>query len=50
MRIYLAHHGQSQANVARVMDNRPAGPSLTELGIEQARKCLEWGGVMKSKN
>ena len=36
MRVHLARHGQSHANVARVMDNRPPGPGLTELGIEQA--------------
>lgn len=37
MHVYLARHGQSHANIARVMDNRPPGPGLTELGIEQAR-------------
>lgn len=37
MRIYFARHGQSHANVKNVMDNRPPGPGLTDLGIEQAR-------------
>ena len=36
MRLYLARHGQSHANLARIMANRPPGPGLTELGIEQA--------------
>lgn len=36
MRIYFARHGQSHANLRNVMENRPPGPGLTDLGVEQA--------------
>ena len=48
MRVYLARHGQSQANLKNVMDNRPPGPELTDLGIEQAHNLghqLKGSGV-----
>lgn len=36
-RLVLVRHGQSHANVARRLDTRPPGASLTDLGREQAR-------------
>ncbi len=36
MRLVLARHGQTESNVARVLDSRPPGPPLTALGRAQA--------------
>lgn len=35
-RLILARHGQTAANVGRVLDSAPPGPPLTELGRAQA--------------
>jgi len=37
-RLVLVRHGQSQSNVERRLDTRPPGSSLTDLGIDQARR------------
>ncbi|MDD7942666.1 histidine phosphatase family protein [Actinomycetospora lutea] len=37
LRLVLARHGQTQANVDRLLDTRLPGPPLTELGRAQAR-------------
>ncbi|HUO39182.1 MAG TPA: histidine phosphatase family protein [Mycobacterium sp.] len=37
-RLVLVRHGQSESNVERRLDTRPPGSSLTELGVEQARR------------
>lgn len=37
LRLVLARHGQTPANVGRVLDTRLPGPGLTDLGREQAR-------------
>jgi broad specificity phosphatase PhoE len=36
MRLVLARHGRSTANVARILDSAPPGAPLDELGREQA--------------
>ena len=36
LRLILARHGQTPANVAKILDTRPPGPELTELGRTQA--------------
>jgi broad specificity phosphatase PhoE len=36
LRLVLARHGQTPANVARVLDTRLPGPGLTDLGRAQA--------------
>ncbi|MER7082144.1 probable phosphoglycerate mutase [Saccharopolyspora kobensis] len=36
LRLVLIRHGQTPANVARVLDTLPPGPGLTELGQQQA--------------
>ncbi|MDN5859602.1 MAG: histidine phosphatase family protein [Pseudonocardia sp.] len=36
MRLILARHGQTDANVGRVLSSRPPGGPLTELGRQQA--------------
>lgn len=36
VRLVLARHGQTPANVARILDTRLPGPGLTDLGREQA--------------
>jgi probable phosphoglycerate mutase len=41
-RLYLARHGQSQANVDGVFSNRDVDHHLTELGLRQARALAEW--------
>jgi broad specificity phosphatase PhoE len=38
MRLVLARHGRSTANVAHVLDSRPPGAPLDELGLDQARQ------------
>lgn len=35
-RLILARHGQTAANIGRVLDSAPPGPPLTELGRAQA--------------
>ena len=42
-RLVLVRHGQSHANVERLLDTRPPGAALTDLGHEQARTfAREW--------
>jgi probable phosphoglycerate mutase len=41
MRLILARHGQTPANVKHVLDTLPPGPGLTELGEQQARRLAE---------
>lgn len=36
MRLYLVRHAQSEANVRKILDTALPGPSLTELGRQQA--------------
>ncbi len=36
MRLVLVRHGQTGSNVRRILDSRPPGPPLTDLGLEQA--------------
>jgi broad specificity phosphatase PhoE len=36
VRLVLARHGQTESNIHRVLDSRPPGPPLTELGLAQA--------------
>jgi broad specificity phosphatase PhoE len=36
LRLVLARHGQTDANVGRVLDSRPPGSPLNELGLAQA--------------
>ncbi|GAB3575837.1 histidine phosphatase family protein [Amycolatopsis endophytica] len=38
MKLYLVRHGQTPANVAKILDTALPGPELTELGREQARQ------------
>ncbi len=40
MRLILVRHGQTPANVLRVLDTRIPGPGLTALGEEQARALV----------
>jgi broad specificity phosphatase PhoE len=41
-RLYLARHGESQANTEGVFSNRDVDHPLTELGLWQARALAEW--------
>ncbi len=41
MRLILARHGQTGANVARQMDSATPGAELTELGLEQAQALAD---------
>jgi broad specificity phosphatase PhoE len=41
LRLILARHGQTPANVAKVLDTLPPGPGLTELGNTQAGALAE---------
>jgi len=41
MRLVLARHGRTTANVAHVLDSRPPGAPLDELGREQAERLGE---------
>lgn len=41
-RLYLARHGESQANVEGVFSNRDVEHQLTESGLWQARALAEW--------
>lgn len=36
--LHLVRHGQTTANVARMLDTRPPGAPLTPEGVEQARR------------
>ncbi|TWS21442.1 histidine phosphatase family protein [Tsukamurella asaccharolytica] len=36
--LHLVRHGQTTANVARILDTRPPGAPLTPEGVEQARR------------
>jgi broad specificity phosphatase PhoE len=38
LRLVLARHGRTAANVAHVLDSRPPGAPLDELGLEQAQR------------
>ena len=38
MRLVLARHGRTTANVAHILDSRPPGAPLDELGREQAER------------
>jgi broad specificity phosphatase PhoE len=38
VRLVLARHGRTAANVAHVLDSRPPGAPLDELGMEQAQR------------
>ena len=38
VRLVLARHGRTAANVAHVLDSRPPGAPLDELGLEQAQR------------
>ncbi|RJQ77378.1 histidine phosphatase family protein [Pseudonocardiaceae bacterium YIM PH 21723] len=40
-RLILVRHGQTTANVARLLDSKPPGAGLTELGTEQAVEAAE---------
>ncbi|QIZ39466.1 histidine phosphatase family protein [Saccharopolyspora sp. ASAGF58] len=41
MRLILARHGQTLANVRQELDTLPPGPGLTELGERQAARLAE---------
>lgn len=41
LRLILARHGQTPANVAQILDTLPPGPGLTELGRTQASGLAE---------
>jgi broad specificity phosphatase PhoE len=41
VRLVLARHGQTPANVRQVLDTLPPGPQLTELGRQQAGQLAE---------
>lgn len=41
VRLVLARHGQTPANVAKLLDTLPPGPGLTELGQQQAEELAE---------
>jgi len=41
LRLVLARHGRTTANAARILDSRPPGAPLDELGREQARRLGE---------
>ena len=41
MRLYLARHGESEANVRRIFWDKPHGYGLTDKGREQARTLAE---------
>jgi len=38
VRLVLARHGRTTANVAHILDSRPPGAPLDELGLEQAER------------
>jgi probable phosphoglycerate mutase len=38
LRLLLARHGRTAANVARILDSRPPGAPLDELGVAQAQR------------
>lgn len=50
-RIILVRHGQTYSNVERLLDTRPPGAELTDLGREQARavgqELAEYCGVTR---
>jgi probable phosphoglycerate mutase len=41
MKLYLARHGESEANVRRIFWDQPHGYGLTDRGREQARALAE---------
>jgi len=41
LRLILARHGETESNVRFVLDSRPPGPPLTELGQRQAEELAE---------
>lgn len=41
LRLLLVRHGQTPSNVRHILDSRPPGPSLTDLGREQAELVAE---------
>lgn len=41
VRLVLARHGQTPANVAKLLDTLPPGPGLTDLGAQQAEELAE---------
>ncbi|MEV0698502.1 histidine phosphatase family protein [Saccharopolyspora sp. NPDC050389] len=41
LRLILARHGQTPANVSHLLDTLPPGPGLTELGQQQAARLAE---------
>jgi len=41
LRLILARHGQTDANIRMVLDSRPPGPPLTELGHRQADELAD---------
>ena len=41
MKLYLARHGESEANVQRIFWDKPHGYGLTDKGREQARTLAE---------
>ena len=41
LRLILARHGQTDANIRMVLDSLPPGPPLTELGLRQAADLAE---------
>jgi broad specificity phosphatase PhoE len=41
LRLVLVRHGQTESNVAFVLDSRPPGPPLTEEGRRQAERIAE---------
>jgi broad specificity phosphatase PhoE len=59
MKLYFVRHGQSEANISRVISNRGWVHPLTEKGLQQAHDlaarlaearpiglvCLEWCGI-----
>lgn len=40
--LLLVRHGQTTANVAKILDTRPPGAPLTQLGVNQARALGAW--------
>src|SRR5438309_108698 len=40
-RLVLVRHGQTTANVARVLDSKPPGAGLTEMGRAQAEEAAD---------
>ncbi|EWC62887.1 putative phosphoglycerate mutase [Actinokineospora spheciospongiae] len=41
LRLMLVRHGETPSNVLHLLDSRPPGPSLTELGRQQAAALAE---------